>query len=87
MAAVDDTVVFCFQTNLMILYLEAVRYKIVAALDALEGAHHQPTKPNALSQRIETTRDKNGYQMSVLKVRYSDSYGGPSVRVFGERAL
>jgi len=54
-------------TNLMILYLEAVRYKIVTALDTLEG-QHQPAKPNTLSQHIETTRDKNGHQMSVLKM-------------------
>lgn len=51
----------------MILYLEAVKYKVVTALDTLEG--HDPAITNTLAQHIETTRDKNGYQMSVLKVR------------------
>jgi len=55
------------QTNLMILYLEAVNYKVVTALATLEG--HPPAASNTFSQHIETTRDKNGYQMSVLKVR------------------
>lgn len=50
----------------MILYLEAVKYKVVTALDTLEG--HPSNKSNALSQHIETTRDEKGYQMSVLKV-------------------
>jgi len=57
----------CFQTNLMILYLEAVNYKVVTALATLEG--HPPAASNTFSQHIETTRDKNGHQMSVLKVR------------------
>lgn len=61
------TVIGFFQTNLMILYLEAVNYKVVTALETLEG--HPPTMSNALAQHIETTRDKNGHQMSVLKVR------------------
>lgn len=51
----------------MILYLEAVKYKVVTALDALEG-QHPSNKSNALSQHIETTRDEKGYQMSILKV-------------------
>ncbi|KAF0765003.1 nostrin, partial [Aphis craccivora] len=54
-------------TNLMILYLEAVNYKVVTALATLEG-HPPAAASNALSQHIETTRDKNGYQMSVLKM-------------------
>ncbi|XP_050531762.1 nostrin [Daktulosphaira vitifoliae] len=53
-------------TNLMILYLEAVKYKVVTALDVLEG--RLPTTSNALSQHIQTSRDKNGYQHSVLKM-------------------
>ncbi|VVC41607.1 Hypothetical protein CINCED_3A006964 [Cinara cedri] len=53
-------------TNLMILYLEAVKYKVVTALDVLEG--QPPTMSNTLAQHIETTRDKNGHQMSVLKM-------------------
>lgn len=53
----------------MILYLEAVKYKVITALDALEG--RPSTTSNALAQHIDTTRDKNGLQMSVLKV--SDS--------------
>lgn len=53
----------------MILYLEAVKYKVVTALDILEG--QSPTTSNTLGQHIETTRDKNGLQMSVLKVRGS----------------
>lgn len=58
---------FVLQTNLMILYLEAVNYKVVTALATLEG--HPPAASNTFSQHIETTRDKNGHQMSVLKVR------------------
>jgi len=58
---------FVLQTNLMILYLEAVNYKVVTALATLEG--HPPAASNTFSQHIETTRDKNGLQMSVLKVR------------------
>ncbi|XP_025412380.1 nostrin [Sipha flava] len=53
-------------TNLMILYLEAVNYKVVTALETLEG--HPPTVSNTFAQHIETTRDKNGHQMSVLKM-------------------
>ncbi|KAL4097041.1 hypothetical protein QTP88_021881 [Uroleucon formosanum] len=53
-------------TNLMILYLEAVNYKVVTALATLEG--HPPAASNTFSQHIETTRDKNGHQMSVLKM-------------------
>jgi len=58
---------FVLQTNLMILYLEAVNYKVVTALATLEG--HPPAASNTFSQHIETTRDKNGHQMSLLKVR------------------
>lgn len=54
----------------MILYLEAVNYKVVTALETLEG--HPPTVSNTFAQHIETTRDKNGHQMSVLKVRALD---------------
>lgn len=52
----------------MILYLEAVRYKVVTALDTLEGQPPTLTLDTTLGQHIETTRDKNGLQMSVLKV-------------------
>jgi len=72
---------FCFQTNLMILYLEAVNYKVVTALATLEG-HPPAAASNALSQHIETTRDKNGYQMSVLKVR---TY--TSVKLYSDNGL
>lgn len=57
----------------MILYLEAVNYKVVKALATLEG-HPPAAASNAFSQHIETTRDKNGYQMSVLKVRICTRY-------------
>lgn len=66
---------FCFQTNLMTLYLEAVNYKVVTALATLEG-HPPAAASNTFSQHIETTRDKNGLQMSVLKVRTTRKQNG-----------
>jgi len=73
---------FVLQTNLMILYLEAVNYKVVTALATLEG--HPPAASNTFSQHIETTRDKNGHQMSVLKVRstHADHRSSPPTEIY-----
>lgn len=49
----------------MLTYLEAARYKVQSALAELEGG---PPVSHPLAGHIHVTRDRQGYQQSVLKV-------------------
>lgn len=52
----------------MLAYLEATKYKILAILAEVEG-RQKPTHP--LAEHIHVSRDRQGYQHTVLKVKYA----------------
>ncbi|CAH1395573.1 unnamed protein product [Nezara viridula] len=49
----------------MLTYLEAARYKVLCVLSELEG---RPRPSHPLADHIHVSRDRQGYQQSVLKV-------------------
>lgn len=51
----------------MLTYLEAARYKVLCVLSELEG---RPRPSHPLADHIHVSRDRQGYQQSVLKVNY-----------------
>jgi len=61
-----DVKLFNFQMRSMLTYLEAARYKVHSTLAELNGDRRGS---HPLASHIQVTRDRQGLQQSVLKVR------------------